>query len=48
MPGLVSRVQHSRGRPDDARPKVDPEAERLHALLVETLRELEALRALLP
>jgi hypothetical protein len=29
------------------RPKVDPEAERLRALLVETLRELEALRALI-
>ena len=29
------------------RPKVDPEAERLRALLVEILRELEAIRALL-
>ena len=32
----------------NVRPKVDPEAERLRAVLTETLRELEALRALLP
>src|SRR5271169_5216331 len=31
----------------NVRPKVDPETERLRALLAETLRELEALRALL-
>jgi DNA-binding transcriptional MerR regulator len=31
-----------------AQPKVDPDAERLRAVLTETLRELEALRALLP
>jgi DNA-binding transcriptional MerR regulator len=31
----------------NVRPKVDPEVERLRTLLVETLRELEALRALL-
>lgn len=30
------------------RPKVDPEAERLRAVLTETLHELEMLRALLP
>jgi hypothetical protein len=30
------------------RAKADPEAERLRALLTETLHELEALRALLP
>jgi DNA-binding transcriptional MerR regulator len=39
-PALVARV--------NVRPKVDPEAERLRALLTETLRELETLRALLP
>ena len=30
------------------RPRVDPEIERLRALLADTLRELETLRALLP
>jgi DNA-binding transcriptional MerR regulator len=48
MPGLLPP---SPGTPQTARvtlrPKVDPEAERLRALLVETLRELEALRALI-
>jgi DNA-binding transcriptional MerR regulator len=48
MPGLLPP---SPGTPQTARvnvrPKVDPEAERLRTLLVETLRELEALRALL-
>ena len=31
----------------NVRPKSDPEAERLRAVLTETLRELEALRSLL-
>jgi len=48
MPGLLPP---SPATPQTARvnvrPKVDPEAERLRTLLVETLRELEALRALL-
>jgi DNA-binding transcriptional MerR regulator len=48
MPGLVSRVQPYAADRMSARPKADPETERLHALLVDTLRELEALRALLP
>jgi DNA-binding transcriptional MerR regulator len=48
MPGLVSRAQQFTEGRTSMRPKVEPEAERLHALLVETLRELEALRALLP
>jgi DNA-binding transcriptional MerR regulator len=48
MPGLASRGEpHTEARMN-VRPRVDPEAERLHALLLETLRELEALRALLP
>ena len=48
MPGLalqrLRRRQRGRVRGRDA----DPEAERLRAVLAETLRELEALRALLP
>jgi DNA-binding transcriptional MerR regulator len=48
MPGLLPP---SAGMPQAARvtlrPKVDPETERLRALLAETLRELEALRALI-
>jgi len=48
MPGLLPP---SSGSPQTARvtlrPKVDPEAERLRALLIETLRELEELRALI-
>ena len=46
MPGLSpsSTQQYARV---NVRPKVDPENERLRALLAETLRELEALRALL-
>jgi len=47
MPGLASTApaQVARG---NVRPKLDPEAERLRALLTETLRELEELRDLLP
>jgi DNA-binding transcriptional MerR regulator len=48
MPGRVSRAQQFGAARMDMRPKVDPETQRLHALLVETLRELKALRALLP
>lgn len=48
MPGLLPPAATA---PQTARvtvrPKVDPEAERLRAVLRETLRELEALRALL-
>jgi DNA-binding transcriptional MerR regulator len=48
MPGLLppssSAPQTTRVTP---RPKFDPEAERLRTLLVETLRELEELRALI-
>ena len=48
MPGLLPPAPAT---PQTARinvrPKADPEAERLRTLLVETLRELEALRALL-
>ncbi len=47
MPGLApaSAPQTTRA---NVRPRTDPEAERLRALLIETLRELGALRALLP
>lgn len=47
MPGLapVAAAQPARVT---VRPKVDPEAERLRALLAEALRELEEVRALLP
>ncbi len=45
MPGLAPAVpQVAR---INVRPKSDPEAERLRAVLTETLRELEALRSLL-
>ena len=46
MPGL--RRRRCRAARVNVRPKVDPETERLRALLAETLRELEAIRALLP
>ena len=45
MPGLAPAPLAAR---TNLRPKVDPEAERLRAVLTETLRELEALRSLLP
>ena len=47
MPGLASTAPAQAARAN-VRPKVDPEAERLRALLTETLRELEELRDLLP
>jgi DNA-binding transcriptional MerR regulator len=47
MPGLAPAASPQAAR-INVRPKVDPEAERLRALLTETLHELEALRALLP
>ena len=46
MPGLAPPPPLS-GRPG-VRPRVDPEVERLRAVLASTLEELEALRALLP
>ena len=46
MPGLAPPAP-PQGARVNVRPKVDPEAERLRALLTETLSELEALRALL-
>jgi DNA-binding transcriptional MerR regulator len=48
MPGLVVPGSQSAAARSNARPKSDPDAERLRALLAEALRELEALRALLP
>lgn len=45
LPGLPPPVGATRVT---VRPKADPEAERLRMVLTETLRELEALRALLP
>jgi DNA-binding transcriptional MerR regulator len=47
MPGLVPAASPQAAR-INVRPKIDPETERLRALLTETLHELEALRALLP
>jgi DNA-binding transcriptional MerR regulator len=46
MPGLAPAPPPQAAR-SAARPKAEPEVERLRALLTETLRELEALRALL-
>jgi len=46
MPGLAPTAPLQVARVN-MRPKVDPEAERLRAVLAETLHELEALRALL-
>jgi DNA-binding transcriptional MerR regulator len=46
MPGLARAVPSQTARAN-VRPRADPEAERLRAVLTETLRELEALRALL-
>ena len=48
MPGLAPVAVPAQAARVTLRPKVDPEVERLRALLTETLRELEALRALLP
>ena len=49
MPGLAppAPVTPARGAPRKAEMKPDPEIERLRALLVEALAELESLRALL-
>jgi DNA-binding transcriptional MerR regulator len=48
MPGLLPpSPATSLAARVNVRPKVDPEVERLRSLLVETLRELESLRALL-
>jgi DNA-binding transcriptional MerR regulator len=47
MPGLASTGPGPPPRAA-ARPRPDPEAERLRAVLTEVLRELEALRRLLP
>jgi DNA-binding transcriptional MerR regulator len=47
MPGLAPAASPQAAR-INVRPKIDPEAERLRALLTETLHALEALRALLP
>ena len=48
IPGLAPPAPPPNAARINVRPKVDPETERLRALLTETLRELEALRALLP
>ncbi len=48
MPELVLQPSAALTARINVRPKVDPETERLRALLTEMLRELEALRALLP
>ena len=47
MPGLESSAPAQATR-TNVRPKIDPETERLRALLTDTLRELEELRGLLP
>jgi len=47
LPGLAPPPPPGAAR-INVRPKVDPEAERLRALLAEALRELETIRALLP
>jgi DNA-binding transcriptional MerR regulator len=48
MPGLAPTPAPQQAARINVRPKIDPETERLRALLTETLHELEALRALLP
>ncbi len=48
MPGLAPPSPPAQPVRMAPRPRVDPEAERLRAVLTETLQELEALRALLP
>jgi len=47
LPGLAPSPPAQFARVN-VRPKLEPEAERLRALLTETLHELQALRALLP
>jgi DNA-binding transcriptional MerR regulator len=48
MPGLARPVQQSETVRSGVGPNADPETERLRSVLTETLRELEALRTLLP
>ncbi len=48
IPGLAPTAASPPAARVNLRPKVDPEVERLRALLTETLEELEELRALLP
>jgi DNA-binding transcriptional MerR regulator len=48
MPGLAPAAAAPLAARVNVRQKIDPETERLRGLLTETLRELEALRALLP
>jgi DNA-binding transcriptional MerR regulator len=48
IPGLAPTELAPQAARATMRARVDPEAERLRALLTETLHELEALRALLP
>jgi DNA-binding transcriptional MerR regulator len=47
MPGLLPPSPTTQAARVTVRPKVDPETERLRALLADTLRELEALRTLI-
>jgi DNA-binding transcriptional MerR regulator len=47
LPGLTPAPSPAAAR-INVRPKLDPETERLRALLTEALRELERIRALLP
>jgi DNA-binding transcriptional MerR regulator len=47
MPGLAPPSPPSLAARINVRPKIDPETERLRAVLTDTLRELQALRALL-
>ncbi len=48
IPGLAPASPPQLAARINVRPKVDPETERLRAVLTDTLHELEALRALLP
>jgi len=48
MPGLAPASAGPLAARVNVRQKIDPETERLRGLLTEALRELEALRALLP
>jgi hypothetical protein len=48
MPELARSAPQFAPSRSSVRPNADPETERLRSALAETLRELEALRALLP
>jgi DNA-binding transcriptional MerR regulator len=48
LPGLAPPPMPQGAARINVRPKLDPEADRLRALLHEALRELQAIRALLP